>query len=312
MTNALALILLFQVGAPNTATMSYPTLGYALFGGHLIHLTGIPGACSASRDPSNIEYVAVQNASTTRAALLSYAGDSPALVYRTPLSDTVYPIGEKPTATTLSPSGLYFAALSAARLSLYRRSDGKPVPAATVPVDALPLPVRDIRGLLASDKGDLVLQTDTGFWFSSDPASPPAFTFVPMPLTGMRFTPLDELLVAWEPGQGRIIALHPHASFAIEPLLNASDLAGSTPRLELSADGLSLWISQLNGSLVEYDVPRRQATFYSVPAGTLAAVTTPGVFLWDAPDHQFAVLDTTQSGGPRVLVVPLADGEHVK
>jgi hypothetical protein len=281
-------------------------------GGRVTRLTGVPGACSASPDTSDTKYLAIQSASTTRAALLSSGGDSPAVIYRSDVGETVYLLDEEAIAITISPSGSYFAALSSSRLSLYRRGEANALAAATVPIEALPVPLRDIRGLLVGDFGDLVLQSDAGFWFSNAPPSAARFTFVSRPLTSMRFAPRDRLLLGFEPGQGRVIAVHPQASFAMEPLLEASAIAGFTPRLEFSADGFTFWISRQDGTLVRYDLLRREATFYRVTAGSIAAVIAPGIFLWDKPDSQLAVLDTTQPGEPRVLLVPSAESHSAK
>lgn len=310
MTQTLAVVVLFQLAVPNTATMSYPVLGYTLNDGRLTRLTGVPGACTASPDPGNVRYLRIQTAPTARAALLSVSGDSPVLVYRTPVSDTNYTLAAVPAALALSPTGAYFAALSPNHLSIYRRTSGSPL--ATIPLSSLPVPPSDFIDLLVSDNGDLVLQTSAGFWFSSTPAAPATFTFVPAILTALRFAARDQLLVGYEEAQGRVIALHPRASFAVEPLLTGKDLTSPVTGLQFSADGTSIWVSQRVGAVINYDLPRRQAASYPLLFGAIGAPTAPGVFLWNQPDQQLAVLDTTQQGAPRVLLVPMVEPESLK
>jgi hypothetical protein len=307
MTNTIALILLFQLAAPDAATMSYPTMGYALSGGRLIRLTGVPGACSAAPEPGYSEYLTLHSASTARVILLTSGGESAALLYRTPIGDTRYVLSASPTATALSPSGLYFAALSSSGLAVYRRTAKTALGAG--PLHALPVPATQITSILISDAGDLVLQTPTGFWYSATPTEPATFTLVPTTLTLMRFAPRDHLLVGFEPGQGRVVALHPRASFAIEPLLLPRDLTGEPAGLEFAPDGFSFWLSHQAG-LVKYDLLRRTATPYDgIPTGALSGVVSPGVFLWKTLSNELAVLDTLQPDAPRVLLVPTAQDE---
>ncbi len=161
MTQALAFIALFQLAVPNdgTALVSYPTLGYKLSGSHLVRLAGVPGACSASPDPSSTQYLNIQTAAATRAVLLSTAGDTATLLYRTPINDTTVVLSEPPIATALSPAGSYFAALSASHLWLYRRSGTAPL--AALDTRTLPVQVSDITALVVGDYGDVVLNTAT-------------------------------------------------------------------------------------------------------------------------------------------------------
>jgi len=306
MTHSLAMLALFQLAVPNssTALVSYPTLGYTLSGSHLVHLTGVPGACSASLDASASAYVSIQSAAATRAVLLATAGDAPTLIYRTPVNDTTVALGEAPIATALSPAGAYFAALSASRLLLYRRSGSAPI--AALDARMLPIAVEQITALVVGDYGDVVLNSATGFWYSANPGAPSAlFSQISVPLTFLRFAPRDHLLIAFEAGQGRVVALHPTSAFAIEPLITAQDSVSQLTGLEFGADGLSVWITQADGPLLHYNLSQRQLTAYLVPAGAIASVTTPGVFLWSQPDQQTEILDTTRTV-PTVLVVPAA------
>jgi hypothetical protein len=312
MTNALALFALFQLAVTNTGTalVSYPTLGYTLSGSHLIRLAGLPGACSASADPSAAQYLTIQTAAATRAVLLSTGGDSPALLYRTPITDVTVALSEAPLATALSPAGSHFAALSLSHLWLYRRSGTAPL--AALDTLTLPVPVSEITALVVGDFGDIALNTAAGFWYSANPGSPGAlFSQVSIPVTFLRFTPRDHLLIAVEPGQGRVIALHPTSAFAIEPLITQQDVLAVITGLESGADGLSIWVTQASGPLLKYNLSQRLLTPYAVSAGAIVSVTAPGVFLWSQPDQQTAILDTTRAV-PTVLVVPAASAEVAK
>jgi hypothetical protein len=312
MTHTLALVALFQLAVPNngTALVSYPTLGYTLSDSHLVRLAGVPGACSASPDVSATAYLSIRSAVAMRAVLLATVGDAPTLIYRTPISDTTVSLTEPPVATALSPTGSYFAALSPSHLWLYRRSGTAPLAA----LDArwLPVPVEQITALAVGDYGDLVLNTPNGFWYSATPGAPGAlFSQISVPVTYLRFTPRDHLLVAFEVGQGRVIALHPTSAFAIEPLITSQNSLSPVTGLEFGADGLSVWITQAAGPLLNYNLSQRQVTPYDAPAGAIASVTAPGVFLWSQPDQHTAILDTTRSV-PTVLVVPVAPAEVAK
>ncbi len=81
--------------------------------------------------------------------------------------------------------------------------------------------------------------------------------------------------------------------------------------LEFGRDGLSIWVTQAVGPLFNYNLSQRQLTAYTVPAGAIATVTAPGVFLWSQPDQQTAILDTTRAV-PTVLVVPAVTAEVAK
>lgn len=312
MTHALALVALFQLAVPNssTALVSYPTLGYTLSGSHLVRLTGVPGACSASLDASASTYLSLQSAAATRAVLLATAGHAPTLIYRTPASDTTVALSEAPIATALSPAGSYFAALSASHLWLYRRSGTASI--AALEARVLPIPVEHITALVVGDYGDVVLNTATGFWYSANPGAPGAlFSQISVPVTFLRFAPRDHLLIAFESGQGRVIAFHPTSAFAIEPLITAQDSLSPLTGLEFGPDGLSVWITQAAEPLLNYNLSQRQLTRYVAPAGAIASVTAPGVFLWSQPDQQTAILDTTRTV-PTVLVVAAATAEVAK
>ena len=249
--NTLALVALFQLATPSpiTPNISYPTLGYTLAAGHLLRLAGIPGACYSEPDPSPALYLQIQTASAARAVLLSTAGDTPTLLYRTPIADATVSLSDPPLAIAISPTGAYFAALSPLHLWLFRRSGTAPL--ATFDARSLPTTPHDITALLVGDNGDLILNTTTAFWYSAAPVSPAAtFTAVSLPLTFLRFAPRDHLLVAYEPGQGRLIALHPTSGFAIEPLLTPKDSLTPVTGLEFAADSLAIWITQQNGVLI--------------------------------------------------------------
>jgi hypothetical protein len=312
MLHTLTLVAFFQFAVPNsfTAVVSYPTLGYTLSAGHLVRLAGIPGACYAMPEQSTTEYLHLQAATAARAVLLSAGGDSPALIYRTQLDETTVPLTETPVATAISPTGSYFAALSSSHLWLYRRSGA--VPLATLDVRSLPIPVVQITALLVGDDGGLILNTATGFWYSEIPAAPGAsFAFVSIPVAFLRLMPRDHLLIAYEPGQGRVIALHPSSAFAIEPLITPQDSLSPVTGIEFGADAPSIWVTQQTGTLLNYNLSQRLLTSYAVSPGAIVSVAAPGVFLWSQPDQQTAILDTTRAV-PTVLVVPAATAEVAK
>ena len=217
-------------------------------------------------NPAPLQYLNIQTAVATRAVLLSTAGDSPALIYRTPINDTTVSLTEAPIATALSPAGSYFAALSSSHLWLYRRSGAAPL--AALDARTLPIPVAQITAFVVGDYGDVVLNTASGFWYSANPGAPGAiFSQVSVPVTFLRFTPRDHLLIAFEPGQGRVIALHPTSAFAIEPLITPQDSLSPVTGLEFGTDGLSIWVTQTAGPLLNYNLSQRQLTSYTVPAG---------------------------------------------
>ena len=219
-------------------------------------------------------------------------------------------LAEAPIAISLSPSGSYFAALSSSHLWPYRRSGA--VPLAALDARTLPIPVAQITALAVGDYGDVVLNTASGFWYSANPGAPGAiFSEVSVPVTFLRFAPRDHLLIAFEPGQGRVIALHPTSAFAIEPLITPQDSLNPVTGLEFGTDGLSIWLTQAAGPLLSYNLSQRLLTSYTVPAGAIASVTAPGVFLWSQPDQQIALLDTTRAV-PTVLVVPAAAADVAK
>jgi hypothetical protein len=303
---ALALVALWQLAAPSTASaiVSYPTLGYTLLAGRLVRFAGIPGACYSTPDASPTTYTHIQTATATRAVLLATGGDSPTLLYRTPLTDTTIALTETPLAVAISPSGSYFAALSASHLWLYRRAGLTPL--VTIDIASLAAPIADVSALLVGDNGDIVINTPSAFWYSATPTAlpGPTFSMISIPATFLRFAPRDHLLVGYQPGQGRVIALHPTSAFAIEPLITAQDSFTPITGLEFSADGLSVWISQQAGPLLNYDLAQRHTSAYTVQAGAIASVTAPGVYLWSTPDQSASsILDTTRAV-PTVLVVP--------
>jgi hypothetical protein len=302
---SLTLAALFQLAVPNSgnALVAYPTLGYALSAGHLVRLAGIPGACYAMPDLSTTLYTQFQSASASRAILLFSGGDSPALLYRTPLNDTTVVLPDSPIEIAISPTGAYFAVLSPSHLWLYRRSASAAI--ATIDVHSLPILVADVTAILVGDNGDLVLNTPTALWYSANPADPAsAFSMISVATTFLRFAPRDRLLVGYEPAQGRVIALHPSNGFAIEPLITPKDSLAPVTGLEFGAAPLSIWVSQQNGNLLNYDLSQRQETSHIVPAGAIVSVVAPGVFLWSQLDQSTIILDTTRTT-PTVLTVPV-------
>jgi hypothetical protein len=300
MMHTIAILTLFQLAAPSgvNALVSSPTLGYILTGNRLVRLAGVPGACYTTADATTTQYTQAHNASAAQATLLVTGGTSVTLIYRTPLTDITITLPEPPQHTAISPTGSYFAALTANRLSLYRRSSSAPV--ATVEPPSLPIPA-DVTALAIGDYGDTVLTTPTAFWYSASPGA--SFTSISIAATFLRFTPRDHLLIAYDAGQGRIIALHPTSSFAIEPLITSQDALTAVTGLEFSPDALSIWVTQQTGPLLNYSLPGRHLTSFPLPAGGITAVIAPGVFLWSQPDQQTAILDTTRST-PTILIVP--------
>jgi hypothetical protein len=306
--HTIAILALFQLAAPSgvNAFVSSPTLGYTLDGNRLVRLAGVPGACYATHDPSATQYTHVHNASAAQATLLVTDGASATLIYRTALTDITITLPEPPQHTAISPTGAYFAALTSSRLSLYRRSSSAPV--ATVEPPSLPIPA-DVTALAIGDYGDTVLSTPTAFWYSASPGA--SFTSISIAATFLRFAPRDHLLIAYDAGQGRVIALNPTSSFAIEPLITSQDAITAVSGLEFSPDALSIWVTQQTGPLLNYDLPARHLTSFAIPAGRITAVVAPGVFLWSQPDHQTAILDTTRST-PTILIVPAGNEQPSK
>ena len=303
MIHTIALVALFQLAVPSDvhALVSYPTLGYTLSGNRLIRLAGVPGACYATADPTSAQYSQVHNASAAHATLLVTVATPATLIYRTPLTDITITLPEPPQQTAISPTGAYFAALTSSHLSLYRRSSLTPI--ATVDPPSLPIPA-DVTALAIGDYGDTVLTTSTAFWYSASPGA--NFSPISIAATFLRFTPRDHLLIGYDAGQGRVIALHPTSAFAIEPLITSQDALTTVSGLEFSPDALSFWVTQQTGPLLNYDLPTRHLTPYPLPAGVITAVVAPGVFLWSQPDQPTTILDTTRST-PTLLVLPTAN-----
>ena len=302
MMHTIALVTLFQLAAPSgiNALVSSPILGYTLVDTHLIRLAGVPGACYATPVSTITQYTQVHNATAGQATLLVTAGTPATIIYRTPLTDITITLPEAPQHTAISPTGAYFAALTSTRLTLYRRSTIAPV--ATVEQPSLPIPT-DITALAIGDYGDTVLSTPNAFWYSPTPGA--SFTSISIPATFLRFTPRDHLLIAYDAGQGSVIAIHPTSAFAIEPLITSQDALTAVSGLEFSPDALSIWVTQQTGSLLNYNLHARHLTPFTLDPGTIMTVIAPGVFLWSQPDQPTAILDTTRTT-PTILIVPAA------
>jgi hypothetical protein len=308
MTNVLTLLALFQLAVPNNATavVAYPTLGYTLLNSHLVRLSGIPGACAAALDSDTTQYATLQTAAVVPGALLYVGGDTPTLVYKSATGQISVRLREPATTTAISPAGVYFASLGADQLTVYRRNGAAPI--ASIAAAALPVGAADVTALLVGDYGDIVLNTATGFWYASSPSdrSQP-FSQVSLPVSFLHFAPRDHLLLGYEAGQGRVIALHPTSAFAVEPLIGPAQGLQPVTGLDFGANGDSLWLTQAGGPVLSYALPTRQLTAYNnLPIGALGAIVAPGVYLWSQPHQGPALLDTTRSE-PAVLLVPTSN-----
>ena len=304
MLSTITLITLFQIATPGptSASVSTPSIGYSLAAAQLVHFTGIPGAAQATFDPSGDWYTQLKTASAGPYAILVPAAPTSDILYLTPNQVLTIPLAQPATNTAVSPSGSYFVALTTAQLLLYNRA-GTLLAAMDYP--AVGIPPTCVTDLLVSDLGEIILTSNDTLWYSPKDAA--SFTAIPMALTYARFKPHDHLLIAFDPGQGRLIAVHPTAAFAREPLLTPDDHLTPLTGLQFSADGSSVWFTQQTGPLEQYDFSTRTTTSFAVPDGILSTALAPGVFLWSQANNSTTILDTTQTN-PAVLIVPNSTG----
>lgn len=297
---AATFLALFQAAAAANAApaLTAPVLGYALNGTQLVQIVGIPGACYAILDTSGTRYSQLRSAVAARAYLVQPDSSSPALTYRNHHNTITVPLQEPALQIALSPAGTFFAAVSQSRISVFAKSRSI---TDTTDLSTIPLDASEITEIAISDYGEALIATANTLWYSPQPGAP--FTAQPVGLSFLRYAPYNHLVVGYEATTGRLVALHPTASFAIEPLLTSQDLLTPLTGLAFSTDATTLWLTQENGPAMRYSLQTRQASSFTVPAGTLSSVIAPGVFLWSHTDTQRTILDTSQPV-PTVLIVP--------